>query len=125
MIAAALFTLVVVGPASLIADFAFLVSNNGVLSSIMLVSVVAIDVVVATLWLRRQPARQKQETSLIPEAHMTVHEFIAHSKMHPELLPTGVTEFDLERLRKVWSEKESLAAFGDWVRQLINTTIAL
>ena len=51
---------------------------------------------------------------------MTVHGFIAHSKMHPELLPAGVTEFDLERFRKVWSEKESQAALGDWMKQLIN-----
>ena len=53
----------------------------------------------------------------MPEAHMTVHEFITHSKMHPELLPARMTEFDLERLRKVCSEKESQAEFGDWMKQ--------
>jgi len=41
--------------------------------------------------------------------------------MHPELLPAGVSEFDLERFRKVWSEKDRLAAFGEWMRQLINS----
>jgi hypothetical protein len=117
---AALFTLLVVGPASLIANFAFLVSNNGAISSIILLSVLAIDLFAATLWLRRKVARQKQETIPIPETHMTVHEFIAHSKLHPALLPVGVTEFDLERFRKVCSEKNSQATFGDWMRELIN-----
>ena len=116
---AALFTLLVVGPASLIVDFAFLVSNNGAISSIILLSV-PIDLFAATLWLRRKVARQKQETIPIPETHMTVHEFIAHSKLHSELLPVGVTEFDLERFRKARSEKNSQAALGDWMRQLIN-----
>jgi membrane protein implicated in regulation of membrane protease activity len=119
--AAALFTLLVVGPASLIADIAFLVSNSGVMSSIIFLSVLAIDLFAAVHWLRRQPARQEQGTNPLPKAHMTVHEFIAHSRMHPELLPAGVTEFDLERFRKAWSEKESQAAFGDWMRQLINS----
>ena len=38
---------------------------------------------------------------------MTVHEFIVHSKMHPELLPAGVTEFDLERFRKVGAKRKA------------------
>ena len=34
------------------------------------------------------------------------------------------TEFDLERLRKVCSEKESQAEFGDWMKQLTNSATA-
>ncbi len=56
---------------------------------------------------------------------MTVHGFIAHVKMHPELLPAGVTEFDLERFRKACSAKKSQAAYGDWMRRLINSATVL
>src|SRR5260370_18756488 len=91
VITAARFTLLVVGPASLIAGIVLLVSNNDAISSIIFFSVLAVDLLAATLWSRRQIARQqqKQGPSLIPERQLTVHGFIAHVKMHPELLPAG------------------------------------
>lgn len=116
VIAAARFTLLVVGPASLIAGIVLLVSNNDAISSIIFFSVLAVDLLAVAPWSRRHTARQKQAqgTSLIPEAHMTVHGFIAHMKMHPELLPAGITEFDLERFRKLCSGTGQ-AGIDQWV----------
>jgi len=123
VIAAARFTLLVVGPASLIAGIVLLVSNHDAISSTILLSVLAVDLLAATLWSRRQTARQKQEqgTSLISEAQMTVHGFIAHVKMHPELLPAGMTEFDLEHFRKLCSGT-SQAGIDQWVEQCSRRT---
>src|SRR5260370_32762464 len=123
VIAAARFTLLVVGSASLIAGIVLLVSNNDVISSIIFFSVFAVDLLAVALWSRRQTARQKQKkgTTPIPEAQMTVHAFIAHMKMHPEQLPAGMTEFDLERFRKLHSGK-SQAGIDQWVEQCSRRT---
>ena len=145
--AAALFTLLV-GPASLIAGIVLVVSANRAIASLIFFVAVAIELSTGLRWVGKQTARQKQGSNPIPEAHMTVHEFIAHIngqeqgtnpipeahmtvhefithiKMHPELLPASMTEFDLERFRKVCSEKESQAEFGDWMKQLINSATA-
>ncbi len=122
--AAALFTLLVVGPASLIAGIVLVVSDNRAIASLIFFVAVAIELSTGLRWVGKQTARQKQGSNPIPEAHMTVHEFITHIKMHPELLPASMTEFDLERFRKVCSEKESQAEFGDWMKQLINSATA-
>src|SRR5258708_5229409 len=122
--AAVLFTLLVVGPASLIAGIVLVVSDNRAIASLIFFAAVAIELPTAARWVGKQTARQKQGSNPIPEAHMTVHEFITHIKMHPELLPASMTEFDLERFRKVCSEKESQAEFGDWMKQLINSATA-
>lgn len=146
--AAVLFTLLVVGPASLIAGIVRVVSDNSAIASLVFFVAFAIGLSAAVLWKEKQTARQKHGTNPvpgaqmtvhefiahvneqeqginpIPEAQMTVHEFIAHIKMHPELLPATRTEFDLERLRKVCSKKESQAEFGDWMKQLINSATA-
>jgi len=121
--AAVLFTLLVVGPASLIAGIILLVSNNDAISSVIFFSVLAVDLPAVALWSRRQTARQQQkkETSLLPEAHMTVHGFIAHVKMHPELLPAGMTEFDLEHFRKLYSGT-SQAGIDHWGEQCSRRT---
>jgi membrane protein implicated in regulation of membrane protease activity len=107
VITAARFTLLVVGPASLIAGIILLVSNNDAVSIIIFFSVFAVDLLAATQWSRRQTARQKQKkgTTPLPEAQMTGHAFIAHMKMHPEQMPLGMTEFDLEYFRKLFSGK--------------------
>jgi len=123
VITAARFTLLVVGPASLIAGIVLLVSNNEAISSIIFFSVLAVDLLAVAHWSRRQTARQKQKkgTTPIPEAQMTVHAFIAHMKMHPELLPAGMTEFDLERFRKLFSGT-SKAGIDHWVEQCSRRT---
>ncbi len=124
VITAACFTLLVVGPASLIAGIVLLVSNNNnAISSIIFFSIFAVDLLAVALWSRRQIARQQQKkgTSLLPEAQMTVHGFIAHMKMHPELLPAGMTEFDLEHFRKL-SSGTSQAGIDQWVEQCSRRT---
>ena len=122
--AAVLFTLLVVGPASLIAGIVRVVSDNSAIASLVFFVAFAIGLSAAVLWKEKQTAWQKHGTNPVPGAQMTVHEFIAHIKMHPELLPATITEFDLERLRKVCSKKESQAEFGDWMKQLINSATA-
>ncbi len=122
--AAVLFTLLAVGPASLIAGIVRVVSDNSAIASLVFFVAFAIGLSAAVLWKEKQTARQKHGTNPVPGAQMTVHEFIAHIKMHPELLPATRTEFDLERLRKVCSKKESQAEFGDWMKQLINSATA-
>ena len=118
VITAARFTLLVVGPASLIAGIILLVSNNDASSAITFFSVLTVDLLAVAHWSRRHTARQKQQkaTSLVPEAQMTVHGFIALVKMRPELLPAGMTEFDLERFRKLFSGT-SQAGIDQWVEQ--------
>lgn len=124
--AAVLFTLATVGSALVCAGIVLVVSDNRAIASLVFFVAFALTLPTAVRWLRKQVARQKQKqgSNLIPETPMSVHEFIAHIKMHPELLPAGTTEFDLERLRKVCSEKESQAGFGDWMKQLVNSTTA-
>jgi hypothetical protein len=116
VITAARFTLLVVGPASLIAGIVLLVSNNDAMSIIIFFSVFAVDLLAATHRSRRQTARQKKGTTPLPEAHMTVHACITHMKMHPEQMPLGMTEFDLEYFRKLFSGK-SQAGIDHWVEQ--------
>ena len=118
--AAALFTLLVIGPASFYAGIVLVASANTAIASLVFFVAVAIGLPTAARWVGKRTARRKQGTNLMPEAHLTVHEFITHIKMHPELLPAGITEFDLERFRKARSEKNSQAALGDWMRELIN-----
>ncbi len=123
VITAARFTLLVVGPASLIAGIVLLVSNNDAPSIFIFFSVFAVDLLAAAHWSRRQTARQKQKkgTTPIPEAQMTVHSFIAHMKMHPEQMPLGMTEFDLEYFRKLFSGT-SQAGIDHWVEQCSRRT---
>ena len=59
VITAARFTLLVVGPASLIAGIVLLVSNNDAMSIIIFFSVFAVDLLAAAHWSRRQTARQE------------------------------------------------------------------
>ena len=121
---AAIFTLILIGPATFIAGIILIaVSHSEWLASIVFASIFVADLLGMLLWSGRQTARQKQEkgTSLIPEAQMTVHEFIAHIKMHPELLPAGMTEFDLERFRKLCSGT-SQAGIDQWVEQCSRRT---
>ena len=121
---AALFTLTVTGPATLIAGIILIaVSHSERLASIVFVGIFVADLLGMLWWSRRQTARQKQKkgTSLIPEAQMTVHGFIAQVKMHPELLPAGMTAFDLERFRKLCSGT-SQAGMDQWVEQCSRRT---
>lgn len=121
---AALFTLTVTGPTTLIAGIILIaVSHSERLASIVFASIFVADFLGMIWWSRRQTARQKQKkgTNLIPEVQMTVHGFIAPVKIHPELLPAGMTEFDLERFRKLCSGT-SQAGIDQWVEQCSRRT---
>ena len=121
---AAIFTLILIGPATFIAGIILIaVSHSEGLASIVFVGIFVADLLGMLWWSRRRIARQKQKkgTRLLPEAQMTVHGFIAHIKMHPELLPAGMTEFDLERFRKLCSGT-SQAGIDQWVEQCSRRT---
>ncbi len=115
--AAMLFTLIGVGPATLIAGIALLASHNEAVSSIIFFSVFALDLLAAAQWSKRRHIRQKNRGVPVSGQHMTVHRFITQVKMHPELLPMGMTECDLERFRKMWSQKNHRAALDAWMKQ--------
>ena len=115
--AAALFTLLVIGPASFYAGIVLVTSANRAIASLVFLVAVVTGLPTAARWVGKRTARRKQgTTNPIPEAQMTVHGFIAHIKMHPELLPPGMTEFDLECFRKLCSGT-SQAGIDHWVEQ--------
>src|SRR5258708_2016475 len=115
--AAMLFTLIGVGPATIIAGIVLLTSHNEAVSSITFFSIFVLDLLTATQWLRCQQTRQKNRGVPVSGQHMTVHGFIIQVKLHPELLPAGMTECDLERFRKMWSQKNHQATFDAWMKQ--------
>ena len=98
---AALIAAVVVVPAAIISGIALLISRNDTMSTIVFVGIFVADLLGLYRWSRRR---------------VTVHTFLSHAKMHPELLPKGRTEFDLECFRKQWS-KGSRMTLDEWARQ--------
>jgi len=71
---------------------------------------------------RRDPLKGARETITFAALFtLTVHGFIAHMKMHPELLPAGMTAFDLERFRKLCSGTDQ-AGIDQWVEQCSRRT---
>ena len=71
---------------------------------------------------RRDPLKEARETSTCAALFTwTVHGFIAQVKMHPELLPAGMTAFDLERFRKLCSGT-SQAGMDQWGEQCSRRT---
>ena len=118
---ALLFTLLVIGPASFYAGIVLVASANTAIASLVFFVAVAIGLPTAARWVGKRTARRKQGSNSLSEAQMTVHGFIAHMKMHPELLPPGVTEFDLEHFRKLCSGT-SQAGIDHWVEQFNRRT---
>lgn len=106
---ATVFTLTVTGPATLIAGVILLaVSRSQVLSSLVFIGILAAAILGLFWWPRRRPTAVEQQ--------ITVHAFISHARMHPELLPRGRTEFDLERFRKQWSGRNQMT-LDAWIKQ--------
>jgi hypothetical protein len=117
--AAALFTLLAEGPATLIAGAVLLVSQNGALCSVIFFSIFAAGLLGVFWWSgRRAAAGQKRGDGSTHETRMSVHQFIAHMKMHPELMPAGMTEFGLECFRKLCRKPGQEAELDNWVKQL-------
>ena len=113
---AAIFTLILVGPATFIAGIILIaVSHSEWLASIVFVSIFVADLFGIFWWSRRRSAPP------IEEQQITVHAFVSHVKMHPEVLPEGMTEFDLERFRKQW-DGGSQMTLKAWIKQFSGET---
>lgn len=120
---ALVFTVVVGGPAILLSGLLLLLSNNQTLAAVAYFLVFVTDLFAIYGWSKRRSAPRNAATALADAQEdklLSVHEFIAQMKMHPELLPEGVTEFDLERLRRRDGQQKSQADHGTWREQLIN-----
>jgi hypothetical protein len=113
---AAIFTLILIGPATFIAGIILIaVSHSEWLASIVFVSIFVADLFGIFWWSRRRSAPP------IEEQQITVHAFVSHARMHPELLPQGRTEFDLERFRKQW-DGSSQMTLKAWIKQFSGET---
>lgn len=111
---ATVFALTVTGPATLIAGVILLAVNRSeVLSSIVFIGILA-AAILGLFWLPR-----RRLTAV--EQQITVHAFVSHVRMHPELLPQARTEFDLERFRKRWSGRTQMT-LDAWIKQLSGET---
>jgi len=107
---AAIFTLIVTGPATLITGVILIAVNHSEwLGSVVFVSIFAAELLGMFWWPRRRTARIQRQL-------ITVHAFVSHVRMHPELLPKGRTEFDLERFRTQWSEGSQMT-LDAWIKQ--------
>ena len=112
---ATVFTLTVTGPATLIGGVILLaVSRSELLSSIVFVGMLAAAILGMFWWPRRR-------LRVVEEQQITVHAFVSHVRMHPELLPQARTEFDLERFRKRWSGRTQMT-LDAWIKQLSGET---
>lgn len=113
---AAIFTLILIGPATFIAGIILITVSHGEwLASIVFVSIFVADLFGIFWWSRRRSAPP------IEEQQITVHAFVSHARMHPELLIKGRTEFDLERFRKQW-DGSSQMTLKAWIRQFSGET---
>lgn len=103
------FVMTVTSPATLTAGVILIsVSHSELLASLAFSGIFAATLVGFFCWLRRRPAPREAQ-------HLTVHAFVSHVRMHPELL-NGRTEFDLERFRKQW-ERSSPMTIVAWSKQ--------
>src|SRR5437868_11391366 len=113
------FTLTVTGPATLIAGVILIaVSRSEWLASIVFVGILAAAILGMFWWPRRRL------TVVEKQQQITVHVFVSRVRMHPELLPQGKTEFDLERFRKQW-RGHSQMTLDAWIKRFsgeIHTT---
>ena len=92
---AILLALVVIAPASLLLLITFSLSGNETISSTIFFGAFLADLFGAFCWISWHTPPVGRS------ARMSIHQFIAHMKMHPELMPPGMTEFDLERFRRL------------------------
>jgi hypothetical protein len=113
---ATVFTLSVTGPATLIAGVILLtVSRSEVLASIVFAGILAAAILGMFWWPRRRL------TVVEKQQQITVHAFVSRVRMHPELLPQGRTEFDLEHFRKQWSGRNQMT-LDAWIKQFSGET---
>ena len=115
-------TTVTGGPAILLSGLTLLVSHNNALAAVIAFLVFVVDLVGIHWWSTRRSvlrSRATVNTHDLKEQPLTVHEFIAQMKMHPEFLPESISELDLERFRM--SSFLPLQADHDtWIEYLID-----
>lgn len=109
IITAVLLALVVIGPASVFMGITYQVSRNETISSMIFFGTFLADLIGLSWWASHQLAPAGRRT------HMSVHQFVAHMKMHPELMPPGMTEFDLESFRRLQRRWKQMG-FDAWLR---------
>ncbi len=97
----ALFKMLLVTLAALLSgETALLVWQRTAIGNVVYFSVYALGLIVVAVRSRRRAAQQHCGDVTVPGTQVTVHAFVAHLKMHPERLPEGMTEADLEYFRK-------------------------
>lgn len=107
---AILLALAVIAPASLLLLITYSLSGNETISSTIFFGTFLADLIGAFWWMSRYtlPAGRS--------SRMSIHQFIAHMKMHPELMPPGMTEFDLECFRKL-QRRQAQTGLDAWLMQ--------
>lgn len=90
---AAFLALAVITPAAILLGITYQLSRNETISSTVFFGAFIADLIGVFWWLRQHVVPTAQP------ACINVHQFVAHMKMHPELMPAGMSEFDLERFR--------------------------
>jgi hypothetical protein len=105
--------------ALLIGEAVLLVWQRTAVVNVVYFSVYALGLIVVAVWSRRRALQQDRGDVLVPEKRVTVHAFVAHLKMHPALLPKGMTEADLEYFRKEFSgnNQEEVNTWTQWVQE--------
>lgn len=119
--AALVFTTVTGSPAILLSGLIFLVSHNNTLAAVIAILMFVVDLVGIHWWSTRRSVSRSRVTVKTNDKDqpLTVHEFIAHMKMHPEFLPESISELDLERFRR--RSDQSGQADGDtWLERLVD-----
>jgi hypothetical protein len=97
----ALFRMLLVTLVALLSgETALLVWQHTAIGNVVYFSVYALGLIVVAVRSRRRAAQQHCRDVTVPGTRVTVHAFVAHLKMHPERLPEGMTEADLEYFRK-------------------------
>ena len=118
------FALLVTSPATRLAGMILIsMSHSEQLASLVFIGTSAIILVGFFFRPKRRPKRRpapREVQQISQEQQISVHAFVSHVKMHPELLE-GKTEFDLERFRKLW-DGSSQMALADWIKQFGGAT---
>jgi hypothetical protein len=107
---AALLAFAIIAPASILMGITYQLSRNETISSTIFFGTSLADLIGVFWWISRRIAPAGQR------ARMSVHQFVAHMKMHPERMPAGMTEFDLEHFRKLQSRRSPMG-LDAWIRR--------
>jgi uncharacterized membrane protein len=116
----ALFRMLLVTLVALLSgETVLLVWQRTAIGNVVYFSVYALGLIVVALRSRRRAAQQHCRDVTVPGTRVTVHAFVVHLKMHPERLPEGMTEADLEYFRKEFggNHQEDANTWTQWVQE--------